>query len=229
MNTYNYRESLKLVGTLCLKATTPVLEWIPKYWLRSSKYGAVFGMATSLGAIGYYFYKYGPAFIMRVPLFNTGLEVQYDIISFPLVNTLAFACMGPQIIPMSLYIGAKYMIYKWLNISAYTNNISPATSALPNIVDTQTNIGSQVSPNYIHIQEIRDKRDIPSIDFVEDRPDTCFICCDSLEQIDNALSCGHYMHRYCFLKSKKTSCPKCRQEVKLTKDEYYLLATNSIV
>jgi hypothetical protein len=105
-----------------------------------------------------------------------------------------------------------------------TNLIS---SSIGNLVQTSTSSESiSIALETTIVYPTRHKREIPSIDFVEDKPENCFICCEKLEEIDNALSCGHFMHRYCFLKSKKTSCPQCRQEVR---DEYYLLATHSIV
>lgn len=231
MNKNNYMDSLKLLGTACIKASRPIVEWLPRYWLTSSKYGAMVGLGASVSFIGYYFYKYGPTFVMRFPIYNTGLQIQYDIFSFPVISALSFACAAPQIIPMSVYITAKYFILKWFNTnipgSTTTNLI---TSSIGNLVQTNTSSESiSIVSETTIVDPTSDKREIPSIDFVEDKPENCFICCEKLEEIDNALSCGHYMHRYCFLKSKKTSCPQCRQEVRLSRDEYYLLATNSIV
>lgn len=52
-----------------------------------------------------------------------------------------------------------------------------------------------------------------------EKPEECFICTDALGDKDNLLSCGHWMHRSCFLKTNKDTCPICRKKVKLSKEE----------
>lgn len=52
-----------------------------------------------------------------------------------------------------------------------------------------------------------------------EKPDDCFICTELLGDKDNLLSCGHWMHRSCFIKTNKETCPVCRKKVKLTKKE----------
>ncbi len=54
--------------------------------------------------------------------------------------------------------------------------------------------------------------------FVCEKPSECPVCYESLET-DNALSCGHWVHKSCIIKSKKDNCPMCRQKVKLTRRE----------
>ena len=50
----------------------------------------------------------------------------------------------------------------------------------------------------------------------EEKPDECPVCCG--ECCEKPLSCGHYVCVDCVVKSKKTSCPCCRQEVDLDVD-----------
>ena len=54
--------------------------------------------------------------------------------------------------------------------------------------------------------------------FVCEKPSECPVCYESLNE-DKALSCGHWVHKSCIIKSKKDNCPMCRQKVKLTRRE----------
>ena len=54
--------------------------------------------------------------------------------------------------------------------------------------------------------------------FVCEKPSECPVCYEPLET-DKALSCGHWVHKSCIIKSKKDNCPMCRQKVKLTRKE----------
>ncbi len=52
------------------------------------------------------------------------------------------------------------------------------------------------------------------------KPDECPICYESLQNETQPLSCGHWLHRKCFLKTKKNTCPICRSIVKMSSKEY---------
>ncbi len=54
--------------------------------------------------------------------------------------------------------------------------------------------------------------------FVCEKPSECPVCYEPLNE-DRALSCGHWVHKSCIIKSKKDNCPMCRQKVKLTRRE----------
>jgi hypothetical protein len=54
--------------------------------------------------------------------------------------------------------------------------------------------------------------------FVCEKPSECPVCYEPLNE-DKALSCGHWVHKSCIIKSKKDNCPMCRQKVKLTRRE----------
>ena len=72
-------------------------------------------------------------------------------------------------------------------------------------------------------------RVVPVSSFVEDKPVDCPICAIKLEDTDQPLSCGHYIHNECFMQSKNTTCPICRTEVKLSFEQFKLLnASRSI-
>ena len=54
--------------------------------------------------------------------------------------------------------------------------------------------------------------------FVCEKPSECPVCYEPLNEV-KALSCGHWVHKSCIIKSKKDNCPMCRQKVKLTRRE----------
>lgn len=77
----------------------------------------------------------------------------------------------------------------------------------------------EVLVNPIHI------RKVVYSDKVLECPDDCCVC---LETIDSSsrLSCGHYIHKACVVKSGKSQCPMCRAEVKLSYEELEEIATS---
>lgn len=54
--------------------------------------------------------------------------------------------------------------------------------------------------------------------YVCEKPSECPVCYEPLET-DKALSCGHWVHKSCIIKSKKDNCPMCRQKVRLSRKE----------
>ena len=61
--------------------------------------------------------------------------------------------------------------------------------------------------------------------FKHPKPEECIICCDSLQNTDRPLSCGHWIHKKCILKWKD-ECPICRRKLILTRKERSILAKN---
>lgn len=51
------------------------------------------------------------------------------------------------------------------------------------------------------------------------KPDECSICFESMHDVQQPLSCGHWVHRSCILKWKD-ECPICRTKIKVTTKEY---------
>ena len=49
-------------------------------------------------------------------------------------------------------------------------------------------------------------------------PEECAVCCESVTNKDY-LSCGHCIHKSCVIKSNKTTCPCCRKEIELNREE----------
>lgn len=49
--------------------------------------------------------------------------------------------------------------------------------------------------------------------FLEDRPQECPVCYNKLCQVTRPLSCGHYVHKSCVIKSGKSECPICRKYI----------------
>ena len=54
--------------------------------------------------------------------------------------------------------------------------------------------------------------------FTCEKPSECPVCYEELEDL-KPLSCGHWVHKNCIIKSKKDKCPMCREKVKLTRRE----------
>lgn len=52
---------------------------------------------------------------------------------------------------------------------------------------------------------------------LQDKPDECPICLESLENMTKPLECGHWIHIDCVAKSMKPECPVCRKVIKLPK------------
>ena len=52
----------------------------------------------------------------------------------------------------------------------------------------------------------------------EEKPSECPVCYENVCDTD-CLSCGHYIHKECIIKSKKTCCAMCRKEVTFTREE----------
>ena len=48
-----------------------------------------------------------------------------------------------------------------------------------------------------------------------DKPNECPVCYEIL-RTSKPLSCGHWVHKKCIVKSLKNECPICRKEVELT-------------
>lgn len=52
-----------------------------------------------------------------------------------------------------------------------------------------------------------------------DKPDECQVCIEKFTDKDTPLTCGHWIHRECVVKSGKNLCPLCRFQLNLTKKE----------
>lgn len=62
-----------------------------------------------------------------------------------------------------------------------------------------------------------------SLQFQAEKTQDCPVCFESLDKENKALSCGHWVHIECVIKSKKDCCPLCRKTVKLSLEEQYRL------
>ena len=73
-----------------------------------------------------------------------------------------------------------------------------------------------VFPNYNYCtRHIHEQSPLQIID----RPDECPVCMDHLERDEKPLTCGHWVHKECIIKSGKGQCPICRFELYLTLKE----------
>ena len=67
--------------------------------------------------------------------------------------------------------------------------------------------------------------------FTCEKPCECPVCFEPLNE-DKSLSCGHWVHKNCIIRSKKDTCPLCRKQVELTleeKDELFRLKVQDII
>lgn len=55
--------------------------------------------------------------------------------------------------------------------------------------------------------------------YVSEKPCECPVCFETLKDELKPLSCGHWVHKECVIKSKKDNCPMCRQKVNLSLEE----------
>jgi len=53
-------------------------------------------------------------------------------------------------------------------------------------------------------------------DFVEEKQDECHVCCNEIQE---HISCGHYVCKSCIINSGKETCPLCRKVVSLNIEE----------
>jgi len=61
-------------------------------------------------------------------------------------------------------------------------------------------------------------RDIKISTWKQPIPEECAVCCEAVTNKDY-LSCGHCIHKKCVIKSNKTTCPCCREEILLTRED----------
>jgi RNA polymerase subunit RPABC4/transcription elongation factor Spt4 len=125
-----------------------------------------------------------------------------DISSLPVVQN-SQVCIQRKHIPLFLPFVTPFVIY-----------IAPVIF-IKNIKYIKNNIYRTI---YI-AREFRDRKPVIS-NFVEQKPDYCPVCTENFSVSDKTLSCGHYIHRECIIKSKKTICPLCKSELILTIEEF---------
>jgi hypothetical protein len=70
------------------------------------------------------------------------------------------------------------------------------------------------SSELMYKYEISRFRTIVKSDWKQEKPEECPVCLENIND-DEYLSCGHYVHKCCVIKSKKTCCPMCKKEVEL--------------
>lgn len=55
-----------------------------------------------------------------------------------------------------------------------------------------------------------------SIEFRQEKPPDCPVCCESLAKQRASLECGHWVHTRCVIESAKEECPMCRHPLNLS-------------
>ena len=49
--------------------------------------------------------------------------------------------------------------------------------------------------------------------FVQQKPDMCPVCYEPFSELELPLSCGHYIHHECILRTNKNICCLCKEEL----------------
>lgn len=73
-----------------------------------------------------------------------------------------------------------------------------------------------IFPNYRYCtKHIHEQQPMQIIE----KPDDCPVCMDTFHEDDTPLTCGHWVHKSCIIKSGKGQCPICRFELYLSTKE----------
>jgi len=173
----------------------------------------VFKNIYTTGRLNYYTY-------IQIPGTDDGQF--YKTILLPLNGALILSCAGPLLI---IY-GMLTLIRTIIRVHELPANIKALYKRIYNIVYPEPILIPQSLLDLIQPHQHQSIRNVVHTDFIEDKPGECPICWESLDEIDQPLSCGHYMHRSCLLNAGKTRCGICRQEVYLSDDELATIESN---
>lgn len=145
----------------------------------------------------------------------------YKTILLPITCALILSCVGPLLISFGMLILFRTII----RVHELPANIKALYKRIYDIVYPVPHDGNidYYAPIQHHHQTIRD---VVHTNFIEDKPDECPICWESLDEVAEPLSCGHYMHKNCLLSGGQTICSICRQEVYLSDDELATIEYN---
>ena len=177
---------------------------LANYWIKTSYYGAYLGASTITLAQCYLIYRMWQS--------GTGHLINFDIEGLASIqfgtneNSIIKYILSPTI-PGTFIVGAVIG-------STCGPYIPPMLTYVAYLAwDIYTEKSLKV--------EYKNHMDtIVKSDFIEEVPDSCPICLEDLVELIKPLSCGHHMHRSCFLKGSQPTCPMCRSLVELTYEEY---------
>ncbi len=172
-------------------------DLICTYWSITTKLGVYSSFIFTTFFTLNHWYKNGYNSIIRFniqnPYTNNNIIITTSKLKFIFYCVILSGCITPIIIPVFLsLIVEKIFLY-----IAYRTYRSPRKIA-ENLYKTRKYIISE---------------------FKENKPDVCPVCLNNSLDESDKLTCGHYIHRNCFLLTDKTICPICQQEVYLTIDE----------
>ena len=74
--------------------------------------------------------------------------------------------------------------------------------------------------NYCHIHK---NAPLKPHKYKQEKPEECIVCFESLANQKRSLSCGHWIHKNCIIKSAKAECPICRKQLLLGKNDMKLI------
>lgn len=177
---------------------------IANYWLKTSYYGACLGASTITLAQCYLIYRMWQS--------GTGHLINFDIDGFASIqfgtdeNSIIRYILGPTI-PGTLILGAV--------IGSTLGPYIPPMLAYVSYLAWDIYTEKSLKRDYKNHMDT-----ITKTDFIEIAPENCPICLEDSVELIKPLSCGHHMHRSCFLKGSQPTCPMCRSLVELTYEEY---------
>lgn len=163
---------------------------------------------------------------------NEFAKIKINKFSYIFSSTIISAALAPLITYISYISICRKLIFNPIN-NLY-NKYYYQNPKFEFLTKRLLKIKQQEDATYFEkenkLKELFTSRDSTIIQssFIEDKPTDCPICAIKLEDIDQPLSCGHYFHKECFIKTKNSTCPVCRTEVKLTFEEFKLIK-NTIV
>jgi len=177
---------------------------VANYWIKTSYYGVCLGASTITLAQCYLIYRMWQS--------GTGHLINFDIEGFASIqfgtneNSIITYILSPTI-PGTLILGAV--------IGSTCGPYIPPMLAYVSYLAWDIYTERSLKVEYKNHMDT-----IVKSDFIEIAPDSCPICLEDLVEAVKPLSCGHHMHRSCFLKGSQPTCPMCRSLVELTYEEY---------
>lgn len=176
---------------------------VTNYWIKTSIYGACLGAILAIGYNAFVIYN------MATTDKFTMIELDLGIGTVQIgtkANSLLEYIVSPTI-PFTLAVGATI----GATLGPYIPPMLAYVSYLVWDIYTEKSLKQDYKNHMATISQST---------FVEEAPDGCPICLEELVGIDGPLSCGHHMHRSCFLQGNKVECPMCRTPVHVTYEEY---------
>ena len=176
---------------------------VTNYWIKTSIYGAYLGTFIAIGYNAFVIYNMATTGNLTMMELNLSIgTVQIGTKANSLLEYIVSSTI-PITIAVTGTIGATLGPY-----------IPPMLGYLAYLAWDIYTERSMKQEYKAHIDSLIHSN------FNEEKPDSCPICFEDLLEADRQLSCGHYIHRSCFIQGSKVECPMCRTPVHVTYEEY---------